>query len=80
MSIEDANGCKRSLSVPGISVDVRRVKVSRATMTWVFIHFLITFVPPVYCKVLRAEWKEGGDGDCSRDCRTSAATHWREGE
>lgn len=26
VSIEDANGCKRSLSVPGISVDVRRVK------------------------------------------------------
>jgi nucleoporin POM152 len=26
VSVEDANGCKRSLSVPGISVNVRRVK------------------------------------------------------
>lgn len=27
MSVEDVYGCKRSISVPGISVNVRRVKV-----------------------------------------------------
>lgn len=27
MSVEDINGCKRQLSVPGISVNVKRVKV-----------------------------------------------------
>jgi hypothetical protein len=28
VSVEDSYGCKRSISVPGISVNVRRVKVS----------------------------------------------------
>jgi nucleoporin POM152 len=28
VSVEDANGCKRNLNVPGVTVNVRRVKVS----------------------------------------------------
>lgn len=79
MSVEDAYGCKRSLSVPGIAVNVRRVLVSR----------LVALIPRELIdelrsiadsQVLRQAQPTAGDGPRSRAGNIAVASYGRRGK
>jgi len=73
VSVEDANGCKRNLNVPGVTINVRRVKVS-----WICCG--CTSIPigsVANGKVLRQGWDEVGQDFDGRNSILAAAIDWR---
>lgn len=78
VSIEDANGCKRNLSVPGISVNVRRIKASDLVLirgaTWLNPFSIANR------KILHPKWEAAGHSGSTGRSQPSITTYWRKGQ
>lgn len=74
VSIEDAYGCKRPLSVSGVSVNVKRVRVGG------FIRFsnlvLLNHVTSAYCQILRPRWQTTDQHFARQIGTASFAAYW----
>lgn len=80
VNVEDVFGCKRSLSVPGVAVNVKRVKVkvyfwfsARGTLK-------TAILLVAHCQVLCQGWQTADDRLARRECTSAPEAHRRPGK